>query len=52
MIELVLSNYGIDLKDAAIESFGGGLINHTWKVKSGNKDYILQRINENVFYQT
>jgi Ser/Thr protein kinase RdoA (MazF antagonist) len=49
MIELVLSKYGIDAKNAHVESFGGGLINHTWKVKVGDKDYILQRINEQVF---
>src|SRR6478609_7358558 len=49
MIELVLSKYGIDSKDAQVESFGGGLINHTWKVKTNNRNYILQRINEQVF---
>jgi Ser/Thr protein kinase RdoA (MazF antagonist) len=49
MFELVLSKYGIVSEDAQVESFGGGLINHTWKVKAGNKDYILQRINEQVF---
>ncbi|MES2329628.1 MAG: phosphotransferase [Bacteroidota bacterium] len=48
ILHTVLSKYGIDAT-AEIRSFGTGLINHTWKVKDGDKDYILQRINENVF---
>ncbi|MEO6632209.1 MAG: aminoglycoside phosphotransferase family protein, partial [Mucilaginibacter sp.] len=30
-------------------SFGSGLINHTWKISGTNHQYILQRINKNVF---
>jgi Ser/Thr protein kinase RdoA (MazF antagonist) len=45
----VLRSYGIIAADAVIQAFGTGLINHTWKVKAGNKEYILQRINEQVF---
>ena len=29
--------------------FGTGLINNTWKITSGAREYILQRINQNVF---
>jgi Ser/Thr protein kinase RdoA (MazF antagonist) len=48
MFEEILSHYNISLQ-AAIESFGTGLINHTWLVKDGAEDYIFQKINQNVF---
>jgi Ser/Thr protein kinase RdoA (MazF antagonist) len=49
IIAKVLQSYGIDASAAIIEPFGTGLINHTWKIGSGSKEYILQRINEQVF---
>ena len=45
----VLSAYGFDLKGLEQQSFGSGLINHTWKLKSSKGDFILQTINQNVF---
>jgi Ser/Thr protein kinase RdoA (MazF antagonist) len=43
----VLEAYG--LEGAVAEPFGSGLINRTWKVAAGGRQYILQRINEQVF---
>ena len=44
----ILNYYGFtDGPD--VKSFGSGLINHTWKVAYLGKDYILQRINDEVF---
>lgn len=36
-------------KDVQAEKIGSGLINNTFKVSAGSKQYILQRLNENVF---
>jgi thiamine kinase-like enzyme len=44
----ILSAYGINL-NATIQKISGGLINSTWKVTDGEKDFILQQINTNVF---
>lgn len=38
-----------DVTGATVALFGSGLINHTWKVTTGEKNFILQRINSNVF---
>lgn len=45
----IFKYYGFTNGTAAIKPFGTGLINHTWKVRYNNDDYILQRINDNVF---
>ncbi|GAC1442447.1 MAG: aminoglycoside phosphotransferase family protein [Sediminibacterium sp.] len=45
----VLEAYGLKGDDLQIESFGNGLINHTWKVADSDRSYILQRINHEVF---
>lgn len=47
MHDTVLQAYG--LFNTAMEPLGNGLINRTWKVTAGGKQYVLQRINENVF---
>lgn len=47
-MQFVLKAYGID-DDADVTPYGTGLINHTWKIVTGGKEYILQRVNENVF---
>ena len=47
----ILSSFGIELSDLRIEAFGTGLINNTWKVFDGEKEYILQRVNTVVFKQ-
>ena len=49
MIEQVLSSYGIDHRQVIVKPHGAGLINNTWKVSGGAKDYILQKINQVVF---
>ena len=51
MVTSLLSQYGLDEKHCTVDPFGSGLINHTWKVTNGQKSYILQRINDNVFKQ-
>lgn len=48
MLEEVLSYYAIS-PDAVIESYGSGLINRTWKIRWLAEDYILQKINQDVF---
>ncbi|MEO7264609.1 MAG: aminoglycoside phosphotransferase family protein [Ferruginibacter sp.] len=47
----ILKEYGFTDGPLTVESFGTGLINHTWKVNYEDNYYILQRINDNVFKQ-
>ena len=47
ILQQVLEAYG--LRDAVAEPFGSGLINRTWKIAAGGRQFILQRINEDVF---
>lgn len=49
ILQSVLPAYGLDMKTAKIESFGSGLINHTWKVTTPLDAYILQKVNTAVF---
>lgn len=49
MISSVLKSYGIDDKSVVIQPLVDGLINRTWKITLGEKQYILQRINNHVF---
>ncbi|MGC1240829.1 MAG: aminoglycoside phosphotransferase family protein [Chryseosolibacter sp.] len=49
MIEHVLETYGMDPGQSRVEPLTSGLINNTWKVSSGGQEYIVQRINDNVF---
>src|SRR5207244_4326919 len=49
MLQTILKAYGLDPTLHKTESFGSGLINYTWKVSGPDKQYILQRINKNVF---
>ena len=51
MLQSILAAYGLPHQQCTIVPFGTGLINHTWKVESGNDMFILQRINTNVFKQ-
>jgi Ser/Thr protein kinase RdoA (MazF antagonist) len=48
MLEKVLPLYGIR-NTAVVQSFGSGLIHNTWKITDGPKEYILQKINHEVF---
>ncbi len=47
----VLAAYGLKEESLRLEKFGTGLINNTWKVITGENEYILQRINDSVFKQ-
>jgi Ser/Thr protein kinase RdoA (MazF antagonist) len=49
MLSSILSAYGLLADHCEIHAFGTGLINNTWKVSHEGKEYILQRINQNVF---
>lgn len=48
-LEQILEQYGLNKPTITIIPFGSGLINHTWLLKEQNKDYILQRINNQIF---
>lgn len=45
----LLSRYGIDQSDLSVKPYGNGLINHTWKIISAGKEWLWQRINQQVF---
>ena len=49
MLSSILSAYGLQADQCEIHAFGTGLINNTWKVTHDGSEYILQRINQNVF---
>lgn len=49
MFENILHIYGLDPQQANIQQFGDGLINHTWRVHTAEKNYILQKVNSDVF---
>ncbi len=49
MLATILETYGFNPQEWIIQPFGTGLINHTWLLKKDNKEYILQKINNNVF---
>ncbi|HEX6846994.1 MAG TPA: aminoglycoside phosphotransferase family protein [Chitinophagaceae bacterium] len=50
MFEAIFKEFGIDAK-ASVQAFGSGLINNTWLINENENDFILQRINHNVFKQ-
>jgi Ser/Thr protein kinase RdoA (MazF antagonist) len=45
----ILKHYKIDFSDGVIQTFGTGLINHTWIVNKRKERFILQRVNKSVF---
>jgi Ser/Thr protein kinase RdoA (MazF antagonist) len=51
LLHQVLHHYTVEGNQLSILPFGSGLINRTWKVQglSGNKNYILQKLNTSVF---
>jgi Ser/Thr protein kinase RdoA (MazF antagonist) len=49
MLQSILDAYGLQHDKLNVTTFGSGLINDTWRIKNGQKDYILQRINNTVF---
>jgi len=49
MLGPVLAAYGLDDSKCSITPFGNGLINHTWKIISADGEFLLQKINQQVF---
>jgi thiamine kinase-like enzyme len=49
MIEKVLAEYNLNKEELVLESINNGLINQTWHIRGADKDYILQKINTNIF---
>ena len=49
MLQFVLPAYGLNEETVKVESFGSGLINHTWKLTTSDKEYVLQKLNHAVF---
>lgn len=49
MFGSILSQYGFDESEFSVRLFGDGLINHTWKVIYAGKEFLLQKINQQVF---
>jgi Ser/Thr protein kinase RdoA (MazF antagonist) len=49
MLATILETYGLNPQECTIQPFGTGLINHTWVLRKGDEEYILQQINNNVF---
>lgn len=49
MLHTVLRTFNLDPQLCQLQQFGSGLINHTWKVTTPSHQYILQRINHQVF---
>jgi len=50
MFETILKEFGINA-NASVKPFGSGLINNTWLISENEDDFILQRINHNIFKQ-
>lgn len=51
MMAPVLAFYGLDEKNCVVAPFGNGLINDTWKISNGTREFLLQKINRQVFPQ-
>jgi thiamine kinase-like enzyme len=49
MFGSILSEYGFDESEFSVKPFGNGLINHTWKIIYAGKEFLLQKINQQVF---
>jgi thiamine kinase-like enzyme len=48
MFKTILKEFGIE-PSATVKPFGSGLINNTWLISEKENEFILQRINQNVF---
>lgn len=51
MLNDILTPFGIDGNKSQITPIGNGLINQTWQIDTGNEQFILQRVNTEVFKQ-
>lgn len=49
MLPSILTAYGFDAAGTSIKNIDTGLINQTWLIKHVDKEYILQKINRQVF---
>ena len=49
ILDAVLVAFGFDPFNTEVKQLGEGLINHTYKLQSGNDEYVLQQINTSVF---
>ncbi|MBE9597917.1 phosphotransferase enzyme family protein [Pedobacter sp. MC2016-24] len=49
MFDHILALYGINQQSSSIQPFGDGLINHTWKIATAGANFILQKVNSDVF---
>jgi len=49
MLDQILALYGIMPSGAKVQTFGDGLINHTWKIETPSSAYIVQKVNQAVF---
>lgn len=45
----ILACFGLDTTSCSVENITNGLINHTWKITTGNGCFILQQVNTNIF---
>lgn len=52
MLQEVLSHYNLAPDQLEIEAINNGLINETWLIKNCNSNYILQKVNQNIFKNT
>lgn len=48
MFSAIFNEFGIE-PNASVKPFGSGLINNTWRIGEKEKEFILQRINQNIF---
>ncbi|OAQ40313.1 aminoglycoside phosphotransferase [Pedobacter psychrophilus] len=48
-MEKIVEAFGFNQSNYSVEKIENGLINHTWKLKSENKAFILQKINHHIF---
>ncbi|MBP6688252.1 MAG: aminoglycoside phosphotransferase family protein, partial [Lacibacter sp.] len=49
MLEFVIRRYGLKRDELHMFPLGNGLINSTWKLSVDGKDYVLQKVNDEVF---
>lgn len=51
LVRTILADFPIPLEGMQARPFGSGLINTTYLIKCGSQEYILQKINQDVFRQ-
>lgn len=48
-MDRILAGFGLKMSECSLTPFGNGLINHTWILRNAAGDFILQKVNNNVF---